>query len=132
MMFGMMLMLVVMVLMSDVDKMRNGVRGDSEALVEVQMRHRTPPYQLPCISCMTNMAMVITMIIITICTSVITISIIKCRAATFVSSVREQLGQLRPKDRRLGCGLLKMILLMTRTKKMLAMLLFMMIMGNIF
>lgn len=81
---------------------------------------------------MANMAMVITMIIITICTSVITISIIKCRAATFVSSVREQLGQLRPKDRRLGCGLLKMILLMTRTKKMLAMLLFMMIMGNIF
>ena len=41
MMFRMIVMLVVML---DVDKMRNGLGGDSK---EVQMQRRTPPYQLP-------------------------------------------------------------------------------------
>ena len=41
MMFRMIVMLVVML---DVDKMRNGLGGDSK---EVQMQRRTPPYQPP-------------------------------------------------------------------------------------
>ena len=44
------------------------------------------------------------------------VGIIKCRVATFVSSVGKQLGQLRPKYWRLGCRLLKMILLVIGTK----------------
>ena len=69
----------------------------------------------PCISCMAKMMVV--GILITIC--IIdnkNVGIIKCRVATFVSSVGKQLGQLRPKYWRLGCRLLKMILLVIGTK----------------
>ena len=95
-----MMMIVLMLDMSD------GVGGDSGGSANAASHAclSTPPH----LSCMTKMMMG-TMVML----------MLMLMLVTFVSSVGKQLGQFRPKDRRFGCRLLKIMILVIRFMMMI-------------